>query len=213
MNFDELTHAWQSQDPDKTVAMDVTVLKKLVHREQQNWRLLLLCRDIREMVACCLVVSFTLYAAIAWGFTLAYPLAGAALFIGGFFLVDRALQRSRQPRKEQPLVEFLTRSIDQMDHQIWLLRNVLWWYLLPGIIATAVILGYVFYLVVRDGVSSQADVWALLFLCGVAAGSVWIDMAVYRLNQRAVRDELEPRKQELAELLAMCVHADQDDAT
>lgn len=201
MEFDELKNAWQGQDAGQKVQVDASALTKLILREQRTWSHLLLCRDIREVVVCCLVIPFCLYSAIKMDLFTMYLVAGGALFVGVFFIVDRLLQRHRQPRQDQPLVEFIKRSIDQNDHQIWLLRNVFWWYLLPPGIGVAAFLSYIFYELLHDGFSWQSELWAVLFVAGVALMCGLVFWGAYWLNQRAVRDVLEPRKQELSELL------------
>ncbi len=110
------------------------------------------------------------------------------------------------------MVDFIKRSIDQSNHQIWLLRNIFWWYLLPPGIGMAVVLSYVLYLVLQDGLLSRAHVWEVLYLTGVAVLVALTFWGVYLLNQRAVRNELLPRKQELEELLETYALTDQDDA-
>ncbi len=207
MTFDELKHAWQSQDCSENVSVDVTVLTKLIRREQRNWSHLIQRRDILEVAVCCIMFPVCLYFAIAQNLVPMYLVAGAVLFVGGFFIVDRVLQRSRRPREELPLVEFIKRSIDQSNHQIWLLRNIFWWYLLPPGIGMAVVLSYVLYLVLQDGLSSRAVLWAVLFLTGVAVLVALTFWGVYLLNQRAVRNDLLPRNQELKELLDMYIHS------
>ncbi len=203
MKFDELKKAWQGQDAGRKVQIDTEALAKLIRREQANWSSLLLRRDLLEVAICCLVIPFCLYSAIKMDLFTMYLVAGGALFVALFFIVDRLLQRNRQPHEDQPLVEFITQSIDQNDHQIWLLRNVFWWYLLPPGIGIAVVLGDSLYIfLVTDG-PSQFRIWAVLYLAAVALGCVLIYRWVYRRNQRAVRDDLLPRKQELSDLLDM----------
>jgi hypothetical protein len=41
----------------------------------------------------------------------------------------RHLQKPNEP--DEPLLQCVKNSLTQMEDQIWLLRNVLWWYLLP----------------------------------------------------------------------------------
>lgn len=212
MTFDELKHVWQSQPCREIAPVDVTLLTKLLHREQNNWKSLILRRDTLEVAVCCFMFPLCLYLAIKESLPPMYLVAGAVLFVGGFFIVDRMLQRDRQPRENQPLVEFVTRSVDQVDHQIWLLRHVFWWYLLPPGVGIVAVLSYVLYLVLQDGLSSRADLWALLYLTGVATLTALTFWGVYRLNQGAVRRELLPRQQELKALLDMFSHSGHDGA-
>ena len=119
------------------------------------------------------------------------------LFIAVFMTVDRIAQKRKQPKRNETLAGCLESSLAEVEHQIWLLKNVLWWYLLPpGIGFVAFSLGMV--------VSTMRDLGGGLFGLSICAGVigffVFVFVGVYRLNQRAVRKELLPRKAELDEL-------------
>ena len=83
----------------------------------------------------------------------------------------------------------------QVDHQIWLLRNVIWWYLLPcNIVCLLFPLAF--------ALGPMASRWKrmmipFLLTFSLVALTNWI---VYRMNQSGVRKELLPRKQELESL-------------
>jgi hypothetical protein len=84
----------------------------------------------------------------------------------------------------------------QVSHQIWLLKNVFWWYLLPLQIGLAALIG---------SVAWQARAAGLAVIMGLAAfalGCGLLGWGVYHLNQIAVRKSLEPRRQELETLLS-----------
>jgi CubicO group peptidase (beta-lactamase class C family) len=87
-------------------------------------------------------------------------------------------------------------SLTQVEHQIWLLRNVFWWYLLPFTFAILVFFAHVAW--------SLSENW--LVALGVATPFFVFLLALYSfidyINQRAVRCDLEPRRQELLALLA-----------
>jgi len=125
------------------------------------------------------------------------PIAGACLWVGAFMLVDRWLQSRKGPLPADPLRTCIEASREQVDHQIWLLRNVLWWYLLPPGISIGVFFGYCAWLF-RDG-----PAWLFLGVPGSATLlCILVYWGVYRLNQNAVRKTLLPRRQELEDLLA-----------
>jgi ABC-type transport system involved in cytochrome bd biosynthesis fused ATPase/permease subunit len=76
-----------------------------------------------------------------------------------------------------------------------LLRNVFWRYLLPFGAAMLAFVGHVAWL-------GRSGGWlTALVMAVVVAVAVGILAAVYWLNQKAVRSELEPRRQELEVLL------------
>ncbi len=62
-------------------------------------------------------------------------LMGACVtFVGVFMLVDRWRQRRRRPAHDGTLRACTEASLAEVEHQIWLLRNIFWWYLLPCLI-------------------------------------------------------------------------------
>jgi hypothetical protein len=52
-------------------------------------------------------------------------------------VLDRRRHPQKPPEPGEPLVKTVQDSLNQVDHQIWLLRNVAWWYLLPPGLAVA----------------------------------------------------------------------------
>src|SRR5207245_1063298 len=96
----------------------------------------------------------------------------------------------------EPLLESVQESLTQVEHQIWLLRNVFWWYLLPFTISLLAFFTHVAWL--------TFDKWlaALGFATFLVVFDLAIDYFIYRLNQNAVRTQLEPQRRELLALLA-----------
>jgi CubicO group peptidase (beta-lactamase class C family) len=90
-------------------------------------------------------------------------------------------------------------SLTQVEHQIWLLRNIFWWYLLPFAIAISA-----FFIQVPWQMAVETNEWlpALGFAAFLLAFLVVLYFWIYRVNQRAVRTQLEPRRQELLALQA-----------
>jgi D-alanyl-D-alanine carboxypeptidase len=84
----------------------------------------------------------------------------------------------------------------QVEHQIWLLRNVFRWYLLPFTISILAFFAHVSWL--------RSEEWleALAFATFLFVFVLGLYSFVYYLNQNAVRTQLEPRRQELLALLA-----------
>jgi hypothetical protein len=187
MNFDEIQQVWGRQDAGGCVTIHADLLLKEVRHNQRKFESTIFWRDFRESgVAMCLVYLF----GRAWvqqdDWT--YGLLALACFgVGLFILVDRLRQRRRRPVMEDSLRGCLLTSLDQVRHQIWLLRNVFWWYQLPLLIPLfiSILHEYVFV----QAVLVQGFVMALL------------NWGIYWLNQAAVRKTLEPRERELEALL------------
>jgi len=122
-----------------------------------------------------------------------FCLLGFACFgVGAFMLVDRLLQRGKRPVAKDPLKTCIEGSLFQVNHQIWLLKNILWWYLSPFVAAWGISVGVSIWQLRHVGLSAVIG-WGICIL---------IYWGVYRLNQIAVRKDLEPRRQELEALLA-----------
>src|SRR6266700_3996678 len=134
MNFEDLQKAWRSQDPAAKVTINADVLLKEVRRNQQQFRATIFSRDVREVGVCALMTVFFLGWGIRWQWWSLYLLSFCCFFVGAFFLVDRIIQRRKQPVSNDSLQACIQNSLLQVNHQIWLLKNVFWWYLLPLLI-------------------------------------------------------------------------------
>ena len=76
----------------------------------------------------------------------------ALVWVAGFLLADRLRHPRRPPDPGEPLVRCVEASLAQVEHQIWLLRNVGWWYLLPLAVPMLAFVGHV-------GWRTQAGGW------------------------------------------------------
>ena len=113
-----------------------------------------------------------------------------------FILVDRIRHKQQPSEPGEPLLECVKESLTQVEHQIWLLRNVFWWYLLPFTIAILAFFAQVAWL-------NHSGFWPItLALVPFVLFLLVLYGFIYYLNQRAVRRDLEPRRQELLTLLA-----------
>jgi phosphoglycerol transferase MdoB-like AlkP superfamily enzyme len=195
MNFEDLQKAWQSQDPGAKVTVNAEVLLKEVRLNQQHFRATIFWRDVREVGVAAILACLFLYWAIRDRQWSSYLLAVACFGVGAFMLVDRWLQRRKQPVTNEPLRSCIEASLLQINHQIWLLKNVLWWYLLPIMVGLAAAIGSQTWEMRAGG----TRVFIGLAGCTLLIGSIcW---GVYWLNQFAVRKGLEPRRHELETLL------------
>src|ERR1017187_6746283 len=167
MNFEDMQKAWQSQDGGAKVTISADALLKEVRRNQQR---------VRE-----------------WSL---YLLALACAGVGMFMVADRWLQRKKQPVMKDSVRSCVEASLTQVSHQIWLLRNVFWWYLLPIQVGLAALIGSVAWQ------ARVAGLAVIMGLMGYAVACGLLFWGIYHLNQSAVRQSLEPRRQELETLLS-----------
>src|SRR5713226_7303914 len=198
MNFEDLQKAWQSQDASAKMTINADVLLKEVRRNQQQFRATIFWRDVREVGLAFLGALLFLYHGLRhgnwtpfllpdWDYLL---LAFACAGVGTYMLVDRIVQRRKQTTANDPLKACIEASLNEVNHQVWLLRNVFWWCLLP--IGTALAVSGVY-----ASLRAQNPLWAVMGLL-VFPLLYW---GLYRLNQFVVRKGLEPRRQELQSLL------------
>ena len=196
MNDDEIQKVWQSQGQGPQLALDTDLVLNEVRRNQRQFRAMLFWRDTREIgVAACLTCLFAYWANRDREWAL-YLLAFACLGVGLFMLADRWLQNKKQPVANDSLRSCVEASLSQVNHQIWLLKNVFWWYLLPVNAGIAVFIGSLTVRVFHAGLAPMLVLSACSLVCALVC---W---GVYRLNQHAVKQELDPRREELEALLA-----------
>ena len=178
------------------LTIDADALLRLVRRDEQRFRATIFRRDAREVgVAFLLSLYFAYHSLRHHDWT--DGLVGAACFgVGAFMVVDRLLQRRKQPVSNNSLKVCLETSLAQVKHQIWLLKNVLWWYLLPIGVALAISTGVSTWRAQHGGMAAVMT-WGALVLFFFLL--YW---GIYWLNQFAVRKNLEPRRHELETLLA-----------
>jgi Na+/proline symporter len=196
MEFDDLQRAWQAQNPAAQVTIKAELLLKEVRRNQRQFWATIFWRDVREVGVALLLALYFLYHGWTHHNWTDYLNTMACLGIGLFMVVDRRLQRKKKPIANDALKHCLEVSLAEVNHQIWLLKNVFWWYLLPLLVASAISM-------------CQENLHMRHFDRGTAVGAMlaalivaWFFRFVYRLNQRAVRKSLEPRREELKALLA-----------
>ena len=196
MNFEAMQKAWQSQDPGAKVTINVNVLLNEVRHNQQHFRATIFWRDAREVGVCALMAVFFLAWGRLWQWWSLDLLSFCCFFVGGFLLVDRRIQYRKQPVKNESLQACIQNSLFQVNHQIWLLKNIFWWYLLPILVGLGAVSAATLWHKKADG---PATIIALGAFYVVFYGLVY--WGVYRLNQFAVRKTLEPRRQELEALM------------
>jgi hypothetical protein len=199
-NPDNFQQAWQAHASQTRVTIDADLLLKVVERDQRNFQRTIFWRDYREVGVAVAMIPLWFYLDFAvnppWTWWLTVPVL---VWIAGFVLVYRIRHKHPPAKPDAPLLHCLERSLTEVEDQIWLLRNILWWYLLPPGISMAT-----FFVHVSWQSAARNNDWLhgliaatilLIFLVGVY-------YFIYWLNQYAVRTQLEPRRQELLALLA-----------
>ena len=191
MNDDELKHLWQTQ-PVPAAGGDVNVLATTARQKHRQFRRTIFWRDFREVGVAVLLIPYFLF----WGGDKEVPwekflIVLALVFVGGFMIVDRLRQRKGSVESSAPVVDVLGQALAEVEHQIWLLRHVLWWYIGP--LMGALSLPQIYRLL--NGIGTERGNLVMLVFYFLLGYGVW------RLNQYAVKKDLEPRREELRKLL------------
>lgn len=197
---DNLQQAWQSQTSLTRITIDADLLLKEVQRSQRRFRAMIFWRDFREVGVALLMIPLWFYLGAAMSLPWTWYLTVPAMVWGaGFILVDRMRHQQQPSEPGEPLLQSVQVSLTQVVHQIWLLRNIFWWYLLPFTISILAFFAHVAWL---SAIESNNWLAALGFATFLSVFLLALYYWIYRLNQRAVRTHLEPRRQELLALLA-----------
>ena len=194
MNFDELQKKWQSQQGGFKLRIDADVLLKEVRHNKESFESSIFWRDVREVGVFFALVPFFLYFALKFNLWSLYLPVLSCIFTGVFMILDRMIQKKKLLKSGDSLINCIETSLAQVEHQIWLLKNVLWWYLLPFIIGVSIFWVHVWWL-------ARTASWTGLFIGGCFVWLFAISVGVYYLNRYCVRKKLIPRKQELEQLL------------
>jgi len=203
MTFDELRKTWQWQKNDTEIKVTSDILFREVQGNKKSFESTVFWRDVREVGAGIVLFGGCGYSSITSKTWALFPLALSGLFIAVYMITDRIIQKRRSPVFGDRLIGCIESSLFQVEHQIWLLRNVFWWYLLPVLIGAMVI------------TAQQAWEWrdnsSLFWPHVIISTVIWtfLTWGIYKLNQYAVRKYLQTRRQELAELLGCLKDNDQ----
>ncbi len=196
MDLDKLRLAWKAESARTQVTFDIDQLSTEVQKSHQQFRSMIFWRDATEvgtaliLIPIWFVMGNTL--SLPWTWYLTVP---ALIWLVGFLFVDRRFHPRQPSDPGHPLLFYAKESLAQVEHQIWLLRNVFWWYLLPFTISILA-----FFL----QVSWESSRSWLVFILGTIFWSLFLLVIygfVYFINQRAVRNQLEPRRKNLVKLV------------
>lgn len=197
MDPDSYQKAWHSQSSQARVTIAADLLLKEVQRSQRNFRAMIFYQDFREgvigffMLPLWFFLGYWLYLPWTW-----YLVVPAITWVILFILVDRIRHKQQPSGPGEPLLDCVRVSLNQVEHQIWLRRNVFWWSLLPFTIAILAFLAQFAWL-------HHSGFWPIILaLVPYVVFLLVLYGFVYYLSQRAVHRELEPRRQELLTLLA-----------
>src|SRR3954462_11386730 len=197
MDLDIFQKAWQSQSSQTRVTIDSDLLRREVQRSEQTFRAMISKRNSSEVIVGLLMLPLWFFLghwlSLPWTWYLGIP---AITWVILFIVIDRTRHNRLPSEPGEPLLDCVKISLTQVEHQIWLLRNVFWWYLLPFTIAIMAFFSQIAW-------RHSSGFWT--FIAALAPEAVFLLLLygfVYWLNQHAVRQTLVPRREELLTLRA-----------
>ena len=195
MELDKYQRAWRAEARTR-VTVDADALSREVQGAQRTFQSVILWRDIREIVVSLLMLVVWVFLgkqlSLPWSWYLTMP---ALLWVVGFIVLDRRRHPQRLSEPGQPLLYYVRESLRQVEHQIWLLRNVFWWHLLPFTVSISAFFVHV-------GWQTSPGWLGFISVAGCSCGFLLVTYWwIHRLNQRVVRDQLEPRRRDLLRLI------------
>lgn len=188
VNLEDARRDWQAQSLPREAKIEESEILDLVKERSAAFDRQIGRRDRREAIAA-IVVAILFIPLLLTGPWLSR--AGVLVVLGALAVIVRKLGAARRAEAadqvDLSLRELLNNERAKIDGQIRLLESVVSWYILPPVIgALMIVIGL-------EGFSWFTAIYALLAL----ALSIWI----YRLNQRAARQDLRPRREELDRLI------------
>ncbi|MBK7999741.1 MAG: hypothetical protein IPK15_13755 [Verrucomicrobia bacterium] len=189
MNDDELKQLWQRQ-PLRAPDVSPEQLMSAMQTQTSQLRRTLVARDLRELVACALVViifgSF-----ISQCISTPVSRVGDLIVIGGAIFIAWKLIHTRRTTPPAPpgatVVESLRAELKAVRAQSRLLGSVLWWYLLPPFVGVTVATWGL-------QIDPFTKIFCTLFFIAVNASIYW-------LNQWARSKQLLPLEAQLESLI------------
>ncbi len=188
MTNEEIMNLWGQQAED--VAVSPEEIWQLAQASERFERTIF-WRDIREWAATVVVAGCFLYFAFSEGTTRWLILAAAVVCCGPMAYLTLRRPKRLRPETAGSVLEHLRAAVASLQHQIGLLRSVHWWYLMP----IALAISFVFI----DRRQWERGFVATLLVSGFGIG---LFLGIWMLNQRCVRQDLEPRLRELERTLS-----------
>lgn len=198
MKLDELQEVWQSQDT--RIAVRSALLLTSIRDKQRRHMRAIWMRNIREgwitvlasVYFICTLESDVESRLRLWAF---YSAMGILFGVGAFRVFDNYRQKRKTAQFEESSLAFLECSLHNINHRIWLLENIFWWWILPVAIAGVLVAAQIIMLV---GLPHT-----LLWKLGTATLIICVTLGIlYWGNRWTARKYWRPRKTELEAILS-----------
>jgi len=187
---DELEQLWKTQPVDPAVKGEE--MREIILNRTEKFDRTIRRRNMRETVAAAAVAVFFSY--LAWGQSDRIVLAGSLILVAGSLWIIYYLWRHGteppDPNPDQTLAGYQQALVRKYDHQIRLLRNVKFWYLLPIYAGLLTLAGAMIKDRAEKGLLTGSDFLYPVFYTLVFAGIWWLN-EVYGVGKlRRMRDQV-----------------------
>ncbi len=184
MNLDDFKAPWQEQQRELDQQVDHVV--KAVRNRMSSFDRVIWLRDLRETMA---AVGVSVWFGVSFfRQDLWVAKLGAMIVVLASLMIIVVLNwtrlTGRVARLGQTVRDYCTNELNRVDRQIWLLKNINWWYTGP------IYLGVTIEML---GLLSPSQL--LIFVSTILIPMGWL---IHWLNQFSVRTELMPLRNELA---------------
>ncbi|MGW9686454.1 hypothetical protein [Flagellimonas sp. 2504JD1-5] len=193
----ELIAIWQSSPKHEQIKFEKSKLMLDVQARLDSFDSGVKRRDFIEISAAVLMIPFFLYQAYRLPNVLAKVGAFWIVIYCGFVIYKLLKVKKEKPNEASSYLEYLRQSKNYLEKQKKLLENVLYWYILPGLMGCVVMMAGILDLLNKpfQEIIKIKKVWISLSLFTA------IGVFTYWLNKRAVKKELFPRLKKVNELI------------
>lgn len=198
MDPDDYQKAWRAESSQTRVSVDAGLLLKQARRSQQEFRATISWGDYVLIGIFVVLLPEWIYLGVAtaspWTWYLMVPVF---IWIVGFTLWARARHKRKASEPGEPLITCAKESLALLEHRIWMYGNIVWWYILPMAVSLLAFIAHLSWLKSTGWLDALFDVNACIAVFVIA-----LFYLVYYIDQRVVRTQYEPKRQELLALLA-----------
>lgn len=189
MNLDNVKSTWQQTDfsGPRFDELATGVRQQATKFESQVFR-----RDMIEYAAALLViVGVTPSVFTAPNLTMRLGFLIVVLGVVAIVLfLETTRRRDRRPVADLSLRDYCQLELRRIDRQIWLLENILWWYIGPILIGAFVVV-----------IGKPSSLYAK---CVIGSFFLSVCVFVFWLNKRSARRHLRPLRESVASVLSQC---------
>jgi hypothetical protein len=201
MNPDEMKELWRSQLTGRRLALDAQILLLQLERNKRDYRAIGVWSTVLQVGGSCLLAAFFGWYGCKDRVWPLFAIAAGVVLSAAVLVRDRMRQRRRRDSKLEPVLACVQQSMVQVEHEIRLWRSAVWWLVTPLGVGFALFAAFLFWQLRQAG-------WWLLAPAGMAAfwgASLW---GVNWVIQRWATRDLQPRHQELEQLLTSLKQTD-----